>query len=287
MIPPNLTYLEDRLYIVEAKTGHPKYDFDFSSYFSCAHPTWLDHPIQAVARMGAAPNYEARFRELQGYGVTLIHTPEQYARASLLPQWYPRLEGLTPESLWFDEPPRPEQIEALLDYPLFLKGERQTNRHNRRQSIIEGPEQLREVLAQWAHDPILGWQRVVARRFVELRPVAEDLGAGLPRVFEFRTFWWRGACVGIGPYWSAPRYELDGQARDAVIELGGEVCRRIEVPFLVVDVAQTRQGAWIVIECNDGQDSGYMGVDRLQMWRRVLDIEEARGPGTHASGHQG
>ena len=273
MRPPNLTLIESTLHVVDAKVGLDKYDFDFSLHFECRHPAWLDEPVRAVARMGAAPDYAVRYEELQRWGITLVHDPSEYERVSLLPRWYPLLEGMTPRSYWFESLPRADQIEETLDYPIFLKGERQTNRHNREQSIIEGPEQMRRVLAQWGADPILGWQRVVARRFIELRPVTADLGAGLPHVFEFRSFWWRGVCVGIGPYWSSPPYGLTTAERSAALELGAEAASRVGVTFLVLDLAQTKEGEWIVIECNDGQDSGYMGVDRVRMWRRILEIE--------------
>jgi len=42
------------------------------------------------------------------------------------------------------------------------------------------------------------------------------------------------------------------------------------VPFLVVDVAITAKGRWIVIECNDAQESGYAGVSPLALWTSIL-----------------
>lgn len=274
MRPPNLTLIEDTLYVVDATIGMSKYDMEFTHHFACRHPTQLDGEIVAVARLGAAPDYAARYEALLEWGVRLIHSPEEYERASLLPRWYPLLEGLTPQSHWFEAPPEAAQIEALLTcYPIFLKGERQTSRHSREQSIIEGPAQLRRVLGEWGADPILGWQRVVARQYLALRPVGRDLGAGLPHVFEFRSFWWRGQCVGIGPYWSTPPYALSARERVDALARGAEAARRVDVPFLVLDLAQTVDGEWVVIECNDGQDSGYMGVDRVQLWRRIVEIE--------------
>lgn len=277
MSMPKLTLLEDRLWVVEEKTGLSKYDFELSTYFKCRHPAWLDAPVVAIARMGAAPDYGARYRDLEALGITLIHTPEVYERTSLLPCWYPLIEGLTPESWWFDALPSVAQIEARLSYPIFIKGERQTNKHSRDQSIIMDRAQLERVLAQWSREPILSWQRLVCREYLKLRPVSEDLGGGLPHVYELRTFWWRGQCVGMGPYWSTMRDPITAQERADVLALGAQVCQRLDATFLVVDVAQTQEGRWVVIECNDGQDSGYMGVDRLQLWRRILDIEASLG----------
>lgn len=276
MKPPQLTQLEDQLWIVREPTGVGAYDFAFEQHFACRHPAWLDEPVVAVARMGAAPDYPARYAALQDWGVTLVHTPEQYETTSTLPRWYPLLEELTPASRVYETLPEAEAIERDFDYPLFIKGERQTHKHNRRQSIIEGPAQLREVLADWRRDPILGWQRLVCRRFERLRPVGAARGATIPCSFEFRSFWWHGRCVGIGRYWATERYALDAAERREALSLGREAARRVGVPFLVVDLAQTADGRWLVIEINDGQDSGYAGCDRRALWRHVLDGSEVR-----------
>ena len=271
MKAPSLKHIEQKLWLVEEKTGFSRYDFDFETFLRCEHPAWLDGPVCAVARMGAAPDYAERFSMLEQFDITLVHSPEEYDRTSLLPEWYPLIEDLTPRSVWFEEQPEAEAIEAVLDYPIFLKGERQTSKHDRSMAIIETPEQMRQVLARWSRDPILHWQRVVARDYIPLRPVARDHGAGLPRVFEFRSFWWEDACVELGPYWVNSDYAPSAAERGAAVALGQEVARRIGVTFLTIDLAQTIDGDWIVIECNDGQDSGYMGCKPLTLWRNVLD----------------
>ena len=48
------------------------------------------------------------------------------------------------------------------------------------------------------------------------------------------------------------------------------------MPFVVVDLAQRADGHWIVIEINDGQESGYAGVPRLAMWHRIVEMEGGR-----------
>ena len=50
----------------------------------------------------------------------------------------------------------------------------------------------------------------------------------------------------------------------------------MNVPFLVVDLAMTATGRWIVIECNDGQESGYAGVSPIGLWQTILKTEEER-----------
>lgn len=275
----DLLKVEDRLWLLTAATGKGVYDFAFDRFFACRRPYMLpDTPIEVVARAGAWPDYAERYRELEAQGVRLVHSPEQHLLATELPHWYPLLEDLTPRSVWFDTPPDARTVEERLGWPVFLKGARQTSRHRRSLSIIEGPDAFRQAMEAYARDDILHWQQVVCRELRPLRRVDDTQGAdALPRSFEFRTFWWRQQLVGFGPYWwQGTPYTLTPQEERDALALAGEAARRVALPFLVVDVAQEVSGRWIVIECNDGQESGYVGVSPIALWQRVLDVERGR-----------
>jgi hypothetical protein len=274
----DLLHVEERLWLLTAPTGTDIYDFAFDRFFACRRPYVLPGSMEVVARVGVWNDYAERYSELEGHGVRLVHSPEQHLLATELPHWYPRLTDLTPRSVWFDERPDAETVERLLGWPVFVKGERQTSRHRRSLSIIEGPEQFRRAMDVYATDSILHWQRVVCRELRPLRRVAEGAPDRIPSSFEFRTFWWRGELVGWGPYWwQGSPYTMTADEQRAALGLGREVARRLTVPFLVVDVAQEVSGRWIVIECNDGQESGYAGASPFALWQNVLDVERARG----------
>ena len=112
----------------------------------------------------------------------------------------------------------------------------------------------------------------VGRIGAPLRSVGEPDDQGIPPSFEFRTFCWNGCLVGDGPYWPAADYGWSGSDRRAGLELAEEAARRINVAFPVIDVAQTADGRWIVIECNDGQESGYTGASALGIWANVIAL---------------
>ena len=40
---------------------------------------------------------------------------------------------------------------------------------------------------------------------------------------------------------------------------------------MVIDLALTANGDWIVIECNDVMESGYASVSPLGLWQSILD----------------
>jgi hypothetical protein len=142
-------------------------------------------------------------------------------------------------------------------------------------SIIESAEAFDHAMTLYAKDPVLHWQGVAVRELLPLRPVAargpEDR---LPPVFEFRTFWWRGIHVGSGRYWwDGSTYEWNSHEQTEALTIAAEVARRLNVPFLVVDMAQTVDHRWVVIEVNDGQESGYAAAPPIALWHTILKEE--------------
>jgi len=274
MLDDELIQVENTLWVLAAPTGLRVYDFDFNLFLNCKHPWPRPNAIRAVARVGVYNDYERRFNELAREGITLVHSPEDHARCSELPGWYPLLRDLTPKSVWFSQIPTAGEIGAVIGWPMFLKGQRQTSRHRRSLSIFDGPESFQNAMESIKGDTILNWQGIVCRQYVPLRPVEDPIPDRIPSSFEFRTFWWRGRLVGCGRYWWEGRdYKMEAAEQKEAIEIAGEAARRVAVQFLVVDVAQTKLGQWIVIECNDGQESGYAGVPPLAMWQRVVAVE--------------
>lgn len=270
----DLLLLEDTLWITTAPVGIPHYDFPFHSFFACRHPWHRPSPVVAVGRFGVTENYSDLYQQLAADGILLIHTPDQYALASELPRWYPALSDLTPRSMWFAQPPSVAEIEHSFTWPIFLKGSRQTSRHKAALSILHSPQEYLAAIAEYQRNPILHWQAVVCRELIALRSVPAPLTDTIPPAFEFRTFWWRGECVGAGPYWAAiASYSWTKGEEQAALTVAQEAAKRLSLPFLVVDVAQTQEGNWIVIEVNDGQESGYAGIAPIRIWQNIIDRE--------------
>ena len=273
----DLFQLEGAVWLWTSQVGLSIYDFAFDQFFACRRPYNRPVEVGVIARVGALDDYASTYQELQREGIRLVHSPDEYLRATRLPQWYPLLEDLTPKSLWFSEPPDPQVVADELGWPIFMKGARQTSRHKRSLSIIAGPDELRRALDHYVEDPILGWQDVVCRTLAPLRPVEDPDPERIPSSYEFRSFWWRGELAGIGRYWwEGAEYDLREDERAGALGVARGAARRLNVPFLVVDVAQRTDGEWIVIECNDGQESGYAGVSPFALWQEVVQIERER-----------
>ena len=265
----NLLSLENRLCLITVPTHVAGYDFDFELHFTCSHPYRLQNEMAAVLRVGAVADYAADYEEYLAAGLRLVNTPAHHELASELALWYPYLSDLTPRTLCRDSFPDVEEVEREFGWPVFIKGSRQTSKHNPDLTIVRDRDQYERVQEAWRRDAILHWQKVAVREFVHLAPVAGEVAGKVKPSMEFRSFWWHGECVGIGQYWSqiAPYGADDLAAGQALAQ---EAARRLAIPFLVVDIAKTIDGKWIVIECNDAQESGYTAIAPNLLWREVL-----------------
>lgn len=265
-----LLLIENRLAILSRPTGASAYDFDFSLHFDCRHPYRIDSEIRTILRIGAAQHYSNTFAEATAIGLRPINDPAQHLLSSEIEHWYPYIADMTPKTQIFDTLPDEDFVECEFGWPVFLKGSRQTSKHNPDMAVIRDREHYARACEAYPRDPILHWQKPVLREFLALAPVPGSVPGKIRTSLEFRTFWLDGVCVGHGPYWYqiAPYRSMD---IDDGLALAEAVALRIAVPFLVVDIARTIDHRWIVIECNDAQESGHVGIAPQRLWRNVID----------------
>jgi len=275
--PENLDFifLEEAVWIAKAKIGVPIYDFEFDNFFACSRPFYRPEKIKVVGRFGVTSNYEGLFDSLKNEGIELVHTPSQYLLASDLTYWYKHISDLTPESRWVEQPPEVKEIEKHFDYPIFVKGSRQTSRHKATLSIIHTHEEYQNCVNEFKQNPVLHWQKFVIREFIKLRKVEAKLTEKIPPSFEFRTFWWKGKLAGAGSYWKDfANYDWTELEKTQAVNLAKTAVERLKIPFIVIDIAQKADGNWVIIECNDGQESGYASISPIALWQKIIDIEK-------------
>lgn len=265
--------IENKVWMITSPTGIPIYDFDFRRYFDCRTPYSAEGVLPGIARVGAFDDYRPFYNEAAAMGIQLMNTPEQQELTSSLPNWYPLIAEATPRSRWYSEIPAFERITDEFSLPVFVKGARQTSRHQAAASVIRSREDYDRVTAIYRADAVLHWQQFVCREFVPLRKVEGEVGNKVAPAFEFRTFWHRHHLLGAGRYWYAvPEYTWTNMERDEALALAGTVAAKLDCGLLVVDLAMTAEGRWIVIECNDGMESGYAGISPFALWQTLLDL---------------
>lgn len=266
----NIARVEGRLLVVSSTIGAPTYDFDFDLHFRCDHPFRFQTGETCVLRIGPVPDYAAQTRETAEWGLSLVNSAEDHHRASDIEGWYPLIADLTPVTRIYDDLPSIPEIEAHFRWPVFVKGARQTSKHNPSLAVARTPDEYVVLCEGYRRDPILHWQRPVIRQFEPLEPIKGVVPGKLTPSCEFRTFWWNGRLVGSGCYWhQLPAYRA--RDLDQGLEIAQRAAQLVGAPFLVVDIARRIDGEWIVIECNDAQEAGYCGVPPRELWGNILE----------------
>lgn len=265
---------ESTIWIANKTVNIPAYDFKFEPLFKINRPR-IENTVDVFARIGAISNYNAIYSSFFNYGYKLIHTPKQHLLASELEHWYPIINKLTPKSKVYQNFPSLETFNKDFNFPVFIKGNRQTSKHNYKLSVAKTKEEFLEIKEAYREDSILHWQKVVIREFVKLKPINHNVEGKVQLSYEFRTFWWKKRLVGSGHYWSQYLdYNWSDAEAETAIKVAQEAAQLIDAPFLAIDLALTIDNQWVIIECNDAQESGYCGVNPMELWRNIIKIEK-------------
>lgn len=229
-----------------------------------------------IARYSALPCYEELVRDLAHRKSRLLNSYRQHRWVASFVDWGAQdgvLAHLTPRS-WTNWAKLPEG-------QFVVKGRTNSRKHNwNTQMFAETREDAIRLVRLLLDDELLRDQGLVIREYVPLKRLATGL-CGLPITNEWRTFW------GVAPdgtpsllthgfYWQASHPEVGPQADFGVVgqalarEAAGLVAPH--VPFFVLDVAETEDGRWIVVEVNDGQMSGLCGCPAEELYRNLAAV---------------
>jgi len=135
-------------------------------------------------------------------------------------------------------------------------------------------EALKDVMGRLYDDSLLSSQGLVVREYVPLRKLEEGIN-GMPVTNEWRCFFLDDTLIASGFYWSmAECAEEMGTIPDEALALAKRAALELEgskVRGFVVDVGETAQGDWIVIEINDFQMSGLSMIDPLVFYTSLQE----------------
>ncbi len=270
-------YTIGNIAVLQRNTGNGDYDFDFRNGFECKSViSEVDVPV--LLHIGAIENYESVESSLEELGMKLLVHEAEHNRCSTIEKWYPALKGRTPFTKIYDELPDVQELLKDFSFPVFIKGNRQTNRHQRSQCIIESEDQYETLREEWKRDSVLSWQKVAVREYVPLMEIdSTSFPDMVPISYEFRFFYFEGKCMAYGPYWNmGPKYELAETELPEVLNLTDWAAERLGVLFPAIDVAKTSSGDWIIIEVNDAQESGFVGANPLILWNNTINAMQNR-----------
>lgn len=223
-----------------------------------------------IGRYSVTPCYDELDRDLNLVGARLVNTFEQHRWIASF-DYYDAVRNYTPET-WTDE----TFVYCRYEGPFVVKGKLRSKKVDwATRMFAPTKEAALRLAALLKEDSEIAEQGVVYRRYVPLRTF--EVGRnGLPYANEWRFFYFGRTLLSHAFYWSisdaAHEAKLDEAGLQMADEIAGIVARH--AAFFTLDLAETADGRWILIEINDGQTSGPSEHDLDVLYRRLRDAAD-------------
>lgn len=253
-------------------------------FFDVVHCRTQLKDCLVIPRYSALPYYRELEQDVQINGCKLINTYEQHAFVADVFNWASPempLHGLTPRTYrnWSNLP----------EGAYVLKGKtnsrkNQWDTHMYAPTVTDVPKIARNLMM----DSMISDQGIVVRDYVPLKQFDTGIN-GHPVTNEWRAFFYKELMLSCGYYWvnfpEAQEQAVLGPAgRTLLLEAAAKVSPYVD--FFVLDVAETADGQWIIVEVNDGQMSGLSGCDPLTLYsnlKSALEIQSTIDPSQKAA----
>lgn len=212
-----------------------------------------------IGRYANLPFHRELEQDLKNLGSNMVNSSEQHNYVANF-DYYEDLAGYTFPS-WFNAADIPQRMR---NGPFVVKG--RTNSLKQEWSskmFAKDFATANRIASELRCDSLIGPQGVVYREFVPLETFEDSPVNGMPFSNEWRIFYYNGRRLAHGFYWSLledwtqvekarPDFESKG------LEFADEVAQLLvgKVPFVVIDIAKTVEGKWVVVELNDGCMAG-------------------------------
>ena len=224
-----------------------------------------------IPRYSALPFYEYLQSGVEAVGSELYQRYRQHCFVADMQNWYQHLKDVTPKT-WFSlEEFQQDRPNRKPDESYVLKGATNSKKFAwKTHMFAKTADDVLTVHRNLQLDSLIGTQPIYIRKYVDLNQVGTKID-GLPVTEEYRVFVCNGNILAKGFYWSeysdvvAPENQnpenIPHEFLDQVIDAIGD-----EIKFYVVDVARTKKGNWMVVELNDGCQSGLSCVDPNELY---------------------
>jgi hypothetical protein len=221
-----------------------------------------------------ADRYKAIYDAALQKNIQLINSPEQHRTAMEFEYFYPAILDLTAKSIVIDDLAQLAAVPNTLAFPVFVKGSVKSNKEEGWNAVVaQNLDELTTIAQRLFSRPYRSRGKVIIRELLDLNIVTTDPN-GFPLGREYRAFLYKNELLAYGFYWDdyPDRSPLSGEIRQALIAKVTETAKRVDVPFVSVDVGQLKNGEWVVIEIGDGQFSGLSQIPVLELWSKIKDF---------------
>jgi hypothetical protein len=202
-----------------------------------------------IGRYSVLPYYDELDRDLRLIGSRLINSWDEHRWITTF-DYYSELQAFTPET-WDDGTIHLCRHKG----PFVVKGKMSSRKHHWKTHMFAPTrEAALDLAARLKEDTDIREQGVVYRKYVPLKTY--EIGHnGLPYTNEWRFFFLKDRLLSKGYYWSMGDCVGRAEFHPRASALAAEIARIASrfTTFFTMDLAETADGDWILIELNDAQ----------------------------------
>lgn len=221
--------------------------------------------------------YQNLYEGLLDKNIKLINSPEEYKHCHYLPNSYEKIEGKTPKSLWTTNLDL-SNIETITSAfganPIIIKDFVKSEKHHWEEACFipdaSDKEKLKSVVERFLElrgDALN--EGLVFREFEELEFLTHHSKSQMPLTKEFRIFFANKQVVFISNYWEEGDYADEKPDSEEFIA----IAQTIESIFFTIDIAQKKNGDWLIMELGDGQVTGLPdSTDKNEFYEKLKEI---------------
>ncbi len=210
--------------------------------------------------------YDQLYDALLQRNVRLLNDPVHFRRSMYLDESHQHLAELTLETIPVDDLTGLERAMAELDGPVVIRtAVPRTKGRDWSQCLAETRDQARELGESLLARPrVPGRPALVVRKWRPLKRTSDG------RTRELRVFVFEGTVLEMGAYWSEQTASVEDASLAPALVLALEAQRRLDVPYLAVDIGELEDGGFVVIETWDGQCATTRTISKASLWTRLL-----------------
>jgi ATP-grasp domain-containing protein len=186
-------------------------------------------------------------------GYSLVSSPNQYAEVTYFPNYYAKIRDCSPAAVWTESADAYAawtMSRTLGDGPFVIKDHIKSAKHHWHDACFvpkgAGREQFEFIAENLKKEQGPTFYRgFVVKQYVPLQTRGES-PREYPQCEEYRLFFWNQRLMISSHYHRQSANPVDWSRFE-------EIALRFESPFFTMDVAQTEQGDWIVIDMGAGE----------------------------------
>lgn len=268
---PIILFRENKDLLDESNAA--KEHFDYTNSRVCIPQNSL-----VIGRYSCLPFYDELERDIGYLNSKLINNYHEHKYIADFGYYYDIEDMTFPTYFNFVDIPYSKR-----DNPFVVKGKTNSRKHEWKEKMFaQNFRKAVEIGSELMTDSLIGQQGLVIREYIPLETF--EIGINdMPITNEWRIFFYKSEVVDFGYYWGTT---LDNQdfvknSYDEFCKNGLELAKKAAqnikefTNFFVIDVAKTEKGNWLVVEINDGQQSGLnMSINPNQLYKNLSVLIE-------------